>query len=624
MRSPLIKNNLHDPNTPTPEIAPNYPPGEHEEGCECEQRKPTILDVELLGDEGRVLSRHISSLVQGQDATLKFYGILASQFSFRRFNMGTFAVSLDCDMETGKIRSFKTFFFWDPRAMRLIEDVGHPRNRQKMEQIFRHECDHVMRMHFHRLFTLLSQLTPDDRRVVMGFYNTAMDWEINCALIKNGNWDEQKNAEWDPMPGTYPWLYKTFKGDTYETDRQFEVYLWKILHEYHNKPQDLLERVMSARGITEEMLEQMQQEQQEQQGQGGGQPQDGQGQEGEQQGSGQGQQQQGSGQGQQQQGQGGNQQAQQQQQSQGQDNGQGQGQSPIKKPSEMTDEEARKALDGIIDEQKKQSSLGDINVEGLSDEELKELARAAKERGKAMVTETMRALKNKNHEKSRGFLPAHIQEMIDAMFLEPPIKWDRHLKKVVATGVSRHKVRAMHRPNYGRLALSRAMKARGMETQICVFPGKVASPTPKLVLIIDTSGSMSTEELALIFKELRALADQLGAEVWVITCDTQVHDVFQADSWKDLANVGFSGRGGTIMDPAFLRAKEMNPDFVICYTDGYLTLPRPEVRLPSRKVMWLLTPNGAVPGESHWNRFEGMPTDLRTSYGSVLVINESN
>ena len=137
-----------------------------------------------------------------------------------------------------------------------------------------------------------------------------------------------------------------------------------------------------------------------------------------------------------------------------------------------------------------------------------------------------------------------------------------------------------------------ARPARRHRSRVGEIPGRVYRPDvarPKrLMVVVDTSGSMSTEELNEIAGELRRLG-QL-AKFTVAECDTIVHRVYPfAGTFADAA-----GRGGTdlrpVFEPEFLEAHR--PDGVVYFTDGegpYHANP------PGVPVLWVLTKDWPFP-----------------------------
>jgi hypothetical protein len=128
---------------------------------------------------------------------------------------------------------------------------------------------------------------------------------------------------------------------------------------------------------------------------------------------------------------------------------------------------------------------------------------------------------------------------------------------------------------------------------------------PKILVIIDTSGSMSEVDIEYVFAEIDGM-HKLGCEVHVLQADTAPSLYFHYTGEKPLA-----GRGGTSFDPAIewlnnartgvqvpVKQKGSNPtqeevtlrvDGVIYLTDGYASPPTIK---PYCRMIWVLTPLG--------------------------------
>lgn len=124
------------------------------------------------------------------------------------------------------------------------------------------------------------------------------------------------------------------------------------------------------------------------------------------------------------------------------------------------------------------------------------------------------------------------------------------------------------------------------------IPGRIYRPDtarPKRLLVaVDTSGSMSTGELNEIAGELKRLGRL--ARFAVVECDTMIHRVYPFQgAFKDAA-----GRGGTdlrpVFEPEFLALHK--PDGVVYFTDG--EGPYDE-RPPGVPVLWVLTKDWNFP-----------------------------
>src|SRR5262249_5735818 len=133
-----------------------------------------------------------------------------------------------------------------------------------------------------------------------------------------------------------------------------------------------------------------------------------------------------------------------------------------------------------------------------------------------------------------------------------------------------------------------------------VVPGRALTPTkPRVLAVLDTSGSITRRLLALINGELARLARHFA--VTVVECDARVQRVYP---YRPLGRV--LGRGGPALrpplDPRFLG--EHRPDLVVFFTDGLG--PAPE-RPPRPPLIWCLGPGGARPAP--WGRVIRMDED---------------
>ena len=125
------------------------------------------------------------------------------------------------------------------------------------------------------------------------------------------------------------------------------------------------------------------------------------------------------------------------------------------------------------------------------------------------------------------------------------------------------------------------------------LPSMHSEAMGSIVLAIDTSGSMSSEDLAAAWAEIRAIADELSPErVIVIQCDTTVTDVAEYDA-DDLPDTLVTrGRGGTAFSPALARMEDYADAAVALYfTDlhcyDFGTTPNRPMPL-----MWIVQKNG--------------------------------
>jgi predicted metal-dependent peptidase len=112
-----------------------------------------------------------------------------------------------------------------------------------------------------------------------------------------------------------------------------------------------------------------------------------------------------------------------------------------------------------------------------------------------------------------------------------------------------------------------------------------------IVFAIDTSGSMSQNDIADIAAAVRSLRDIFHSKLTVLQSDAKIHSIeeYEADDPTPIPQkTKVTGRGGTDFRPVFDFVKNSDgaPQLVIYATDGFGNFPdyRPEV-----PCLWMLT-----------------------------------
>ena len=122
-----------------------------------------------------------------------------------------------------------------------------------------------------------------------------------------------------------------------------------------------------------------------------------------------------------------------------------------------------------------------------------------------IIRQTVNRVKHKY--KNYGNLPAGLKELLDKILadMKPQFNWKRVLRLFAATSNSTYIKNTIRRPSrrYG------------------TTPGIKVKRQHKLLLAIDTSGSVQQQELLEFFSEIHQLWRQ-RAEIFIIECDTQI------------------------------------------------------------------------------------------------------
>jgi len=160
--------------------------------------------------------------------------------------------------------------------------------------------------------------------------------------------------------------------------------------------------------------------------------------------------------------------------------------------------------------------------------------------------------------KSQGSMPAGMERIIVG-YLKPKVDWLQALRQYLRLGASRKSSRDITWTSPNRRFL----------TAPYIFPSNIGPDSPKIAFAIDTSGSMSQEDLKQAISELEDIRKQYNAKVYFLDCDAGVYQSRWIDAYEALPNL--QGGGGTDFAPVFshLRENRIRPDCCVMFTDGY-------------------------------------------------------
>lgn len=136
--------------------------------------------------------------------------------------------------------------------------------------------------------------------------------------------------------------------------------------------------------------------------------------------------------------------------------------------------------------------------------------------------------------------------------------------------------------------LNRRQIYRGM-----YLPSDTKIVMGEVVIAVDTSGSMSSEQLQKAFSYIRGFREAHPCKCHIIQCDYGVAEGTGYDVYEEHAPLPQSfkvtGRGGTQFDPPFALIKErkIEPKVFIYMTDGYGDIHDNRLK-PACPVLWVL------------------------------------
>lgn len=203
-----------------------------------------------------------------------------------------------------------------------------------------------------------------------------------------------------------------------------------------------------------------------------------------------------------------------------------------------------------------------------SSESIKDLGEATQ---KLIRSQTEHIIKEvaENIIKSRGTIPSELVEILKKINEVQPAKfdWKSYLRRFAggSTKIYTKKTRRKYNKRY--------------EDN----PGLKIKPRRHILFAIDTSGSVSTEELKECLNELYHV-QKTGTEITVIQADSAISHIGPFDHRKDFK---IHGRGGTSFSPVLEYYNENTHKYtcLIYFTDGEAPAP-----VPARgRMLWVLS-----------------------------------
>lgn len=154
-------------------------------------------------------------------------------------------------------------------------------------------------------------------------------------------------------------------------------------------------------------------------------------------------------------------------------------------------------------------------------------------------------------QKSQGNVPGHVSELLKKL-AKPVVRWREMLRQYLGRHVGNR------RTTYSRA--SRRFSQFGI-------PGTSTHAAATVNVIVDTSGSVSTDELQRFFAEIESIAYRAKINVLLWDHDFQGFGPYKRGAWK---NFKVNGRGGTDMAAPikYLMDKKLIADVQVMFTDG--------------------------------------------------------
>lgn len=175
-------------------------------------------------------------------------------------------------------------------------------------------------------------------------------------------------------------------------------------------------------------------------------------------------------------------------------------------------------------------------------------------------------------QKMIGSLPGELKSYLNSLFIEKPqvFNWKAYFRRVIGNLITSELYLTRMRPS------RRFSDSRGVR-----FKRK-----PHVLVGVDTSGSVSNDELDDFFSEIHHLWKS-GVKVTIAQIDTKIEHI---EEYNGRFNKEIYGRGGTEFTDLVNYYNEHRKDFstLVIFTDGYVSLNLP----PFLNGVWVITKNG--------------------------------
>ncbi|WP_167020637.1 VWA-like domain-containing protein [Chitinophaga sp. Cy-1792] len=208
----------------------------------------------------------------------------------------------------------------------------------------------------------------------------------------------------------------------------------------------------------------------------------------------------------------------------------------------------------------------------------------------ADIDHQLQLARSRTNEKSYGRMPAGIRQYLDGLLIKnkPLVDW-RRVVKLFGASSARTKVRN---------TLKRPSRRFGTN------PGIKICRQQKLLVAIDTSGSIAASEVSAFFNEIHHLWRQ-GAEIMVVECDAKVQHAYP---YKGQLPAFIKGGGGTDFNPPIHYGNTIfQPDALIYFTDGIAPCPQTVARFP---ILWVISSNGIAASSAAFQALPGRKARL--------------
>lgn len=218
------------------------------------------------------------------------------------------------------------------------------------------------------------------------------------------------------------------------------------------------------------------------------------------------------------------------------------------------------SIDALIDTTSEDEGSAEGDAEGAGSNKLTDIIK------RAIILQTAKEIVN--HSKDIGDVPADLVRIAN-LYLTHKVDWRAVLRKFIQRNMLQERARV------GDFTYKLPSKKTQWQRSknVALLPSVVAHKPMPIAVIIDTSGSMSEDELSQAVAETRAICRAGGYFTYIISCDADVHRVERV--WgKTVGHEQIKrllvGGGGTVLTKALdVAQNKLKAKLAVVLTDGW-------------------------------------------------------
>lgn len=197
-----------------------------------------------------------------------------------------------------------------------------------------------------------------------------------------------------------------------------------------------------------------------------------------------------------------------------------------------------------------------------------------------------------NQARIKGKFPAHMESIVGEM-LQPKLSWKALLRDTITSCAKN---------DYRLTPANKKHLHRGF-----YLPG-ITGETINIAVAIDTSGSVSDDDITAFLSEVKGICDQYDDYTIVLyQADAAIQKKWELHSFDPLPADKAYGRGGTDFRPAIEDACKLDVTTLVYFTDLCGIFPEKEPSLP---IIWVST--GGEGYKPPWGRLILYPTEYQS------------